>query len=94
MKRLLYILTLPAIISSCQNKIPKEKAEILYFGGPIITMENTPSQVEAVAVKDGKILFAGTKSDAERYSEPSTKMINLNGKTLLPGFIDVHGHLT
>ncbi|OCA72406.1 amidohydrolase [Chryseobacterium artocarpi] len=94
MKRLLYILTLPAIISSCQNKIPKEKAEILYFGGPIITMENISSLVEAVAVKDGKILFAGTKSDAERYSEPATKMINLNGKTLLPGFIDVHGHLT
>jgi predicted amidohydrolase YtcJ len=57
-------------------------------------MENTPDQVEAVAVKNGKIIFAGTKSDADRYSEPSTKMINLNGRTLLPGFIDVHGHLT
>lgn len=94
MKRILYTLFLPAVISSCQNKIPQEKAEILYFGGPIITMEDTPAQVEAVAVKDGKILFAGTKSDAERFSEPATKMINLNGKTLLPGFIDVHGHLT
>ncbi|WP_260446936.1 amidohydrolase [Chryseobacterium lactis] len=57
-------------------------------------MENTPDQVEVVAVKNGKIIFAGTKSDADRYSEPSTKMINLNGRTLLPGFIDVHGHLT
>lgn len=94
MKRLLYILILPAIINSCQNKIPKEKAEILYFGGPIITMEDTPAQAEAVAVKGGKILFVGTKSDAERYSKPATKMINLNGRTLLPGFIDVHGHLT
>lgn len=94
MKRILYTLLLPAVISSCQNKIPQEKAEILYFGGPIITMEDTPAQVEAVAVKDGKILFAGTKSDAERFSEPATKIINLNGKTLLPGFIDVHGHLT
>ncbi len=74
--------------------MPHEKAEILYFGGPIITMEDSSPQVEAVAVKDGKILFAGTKSDAERFSEPATKMINLNGKTLLPGFIDVHGHLT
>ncbi len=94
MKRILYTLLLPAVISSCQNKIPQEKAEILYFGGPIITMEDTPAQVEAVAVKDGKILFAGTKSDAEHFSEPATKIINLNGKTLLPGFIDVHGHLT
>ncbi|WP_454045959.1 amidohydrolase [Chryseobacterium sp. Marseille-Q8038] len=94
MKRILYTLLLPAVISSCQNKIPQEKAEILYFGGPIITMEDTPAQVEAVAVKDGKILFAGTKSDAEHFSEPATKIINLNGKTLLPGFIDIHGHLT
>ncbi|WP_336702239.1 amidohydrolase [Chryseobacterium indologenes] len=94
MKRILYTLFLPVIISSCQNKIPQEKAEILYFGGPIITMEDSSPQIEAVAVKDGKILFAGTKSDAERFSEPATKMINLNGNTLLPGFIDVHGHLT
>lgn len=94
MKRILYTLFLTIAISSCQNRAPKEKAEILYFGGPILTMENTPDQVEAVAVKNGKIIFAGTKSDADRYSEPSTKMINLNGRTLLPGFIDVHGHLT
>ncbi|MDH5033612.1 amidohydrolase [Chryseobacterium cucumeris] len=94
MKRILYTIFLSASISSCQNKIPQQNAEILYFGGPIITMEDTPLQVEAVAIKDGKILFAGTKSDAERFSEPATKMINLNGKTLLPGFIDVHGHLT
>ncbi|WP_330746201.1 amidohydrolase [Chryseobacterium sp. CP-77] len=94
MKRILYTLFLSVSISSCHNKIPKEKAEILYFGGPIITMEDSLPQVEAVAVKDGKILFAGTKSEAERFSEPATKMINLNGKTLLPGFIDVHGHLT
>ncbi len=94
MKKILYSFFLSAIISSCQNKIPTEKAEILYFGGSIITMEDSPVQVEAIAVKDGKILFAGTKSDAERFSEPATKMINLHGKTLLPGFIDVHGHLT
>ncbi|MEN5308101.1 amidohydrolase [Chryseobacterium cucumeris] len=94
MKRILYTIFLSASISSCQNKITQQNAEILYFGGPIITMEDTSLQVEAVAIKDGKILFAGTKSDAERFSEPATKMINLNGKTLLPGFIDVHGHLT
>ena len=68
MKRIFNTIFLSAIISSCQNKIPKEKAEILYFGGLIITMEDSSPQVEAVAVKDGKILFAGTKSDAELYS--------------------------
>jgi predicted amidohydrolase YtcJ len=94
MKKIFYTLALAACVSSCQNRAPKEKAEILYFGGPIITMEDSSPQVEAVAVKDGKILFSGTKSDAERFSEPATKMINLNGKTLLPGFIDVHAHLT
>ncbi|MCJ7935878.1 MAG: amidohydrolase [Chryseobacterium sp.] len=94
MKTLIYTFFLAVSISSCQNRAPQEKAEILYFGGHILTMEDASPQVEAIAVKEGKILFTGTKQEAERYSDPSTKLINLNGKTLLPGFIDVHGHLT
>ncbi|MFZ4928267.1 amidohydrolase [Chryseobacterium sp. Mn2064] len=94
MKKIFHILFLAAAISSCQNRIPRENAETIYFGGTILTMENSPPQVEAVAVKNGKILFAGTKSEADHYANPTTKMVNLNGKTLLPGFIDVHGHLT
>ncbi|WP_284464793.1 amidohydrolase [Chryseobacterium sp.] len=94
MKNYIYILLLAINMSSCQNRVPQEKADIIYFGGSILTMEDLSPNVEAVAIKNGKILFTGTKSDAGRYSESATKMIDLHGKTLLPGFIDVHGHLT
>jgi len=61
MRKILYTLIPSAGISSCHHKMPQEKAEILYFGGPIITMEDSSPQVEAVAVKDGMILFCRNK---------------------------------
>ena len=68
-------------------------ADSLYFGGDIITMEgDKPEYVEAVAVKDGKIVFVGSKAQAQQYKGRNTIENNLQGKTLLPGFIDPHGH--
>jgi len=65
----------------------------IYFGGDILTMAgDQPEYVEAIAVKDGKITFAGTKAEAMRQRESNAQMIDLQGKTLLPGFIDGHGH--
>ncbi|WP_343608482.1 amidohydrolase [Chryseobacterium oranimense] len=95
MKALIYLIFSVVLIAvSCTGRPPKEKAEILYFGGTILTMEDTAPQAEAVVLKNGKILFAGTKAEADRYTDDKTKIINLEGKVLLPGFIDVHGHFT
>ncbi|UWX62023.1 amidohydrolase [Chryseobacterium oranimense] len=94
MKALIYLIFSAVLIASCTGRPPKEKAEILYFGGTILTMEDTAPQAEAVVLKNGKILFAGTKSEADHYTDDKTKIINLEGKVLLPGFIDVHGHFT
>lgn len=91
MKILLYLSISALFISSCQSR---KSAESLYFGGTILTMEDTSPQVEAVVVKNGKIFFTGSKAEADHYVNSKTKMIDLNGKTLLPGFIDVHGHFT
>ena len=64
----------------------------LYFGGDIITMQgDEPVYVKAVVVHDGKIVFTGSKEEAtDGY--PSAKMMDLQGLTMLPGFIDAHGH--
>jgi len=95
MKALIYLIFSVVLIAvSCTGRPPKEKAEILYFGGTILTMEDTAPQAEAVVLKNGKILFAGTKTEADRYTDDKTKIINLEGRVLLPGFIDVHGHFT
>lgn len=95
MKGSSYLYLLIAIsMASCQSKTSKTKADAIYFGGTILTMEDANPKVEALAIKDGKIIFTGTKSEADQYQGDSTKSYDLKGKTLLPGFIDAHGHLT
>ena len=68
-------------------------ADVIYIGGHILTMCGAaPEEVESLAVKDGKILFTGPAAAAKKLAGPATKMVDLGGKTLLPGFIDTHGH--
>jgi predicted amidohydrolase YtcJ len=65
----------------------------VYFGGDIITMVGSaPQYVEAVVVRDGKITFVGQYESAIKEAGAGTRQVNLSGKTLLPGFIDTHGH--
>jgi len=52
----------------------------------------TPQYVEAIVVRDGKIAFVGSKADALTRAGAGAKTVDLAGKTLLPGFIDTHGH--
>ena len=71
---------------------PELEARI-FLGGDILTMRGTtPEYVESLVVKDGKILYAGTLAESARLAGTNSKRIDLKGKTLLPGFIDTHGH--
>lgn len=67
---------------------------VIYSGGTIITMEgDTPQVVEAVLVSDGWIMAAGDEQTI-RAGAASAATIDLKGRTMLPGFIDAHGHLS
>lgn len=64
----------------------------LYFNGDIVTMVgDQPQYVESIVVENGKIAFVGNLKDAKKLV-PNSQPIDLQGKTLLPGFIDAHGH--
>ncbi len=70
-----------------------EPADAIYGDGIILTMAGPePEQVESLAVKDGRIVFAGSAVEAKKFAGPDTRRIDLEGRTLLPGFIDTHGH--
>ncbi len=70
-----------------------QTADVIYHNGSILTMAGAEATyVEALAVKDGKIAFAGSKSNALKMKGGVTKIVDLGGKTLLPGFIDGHSH--
>ncbi|SFM33609.1 amidohydrolase [Marinobacter zhejiangensis] len=80
------------ILAGCAEK--PESADTVYSGGPVLTMAgDEPSYVEALVVKDGRVLFAGDSEAADAYIGPETRQVNLGGHTLLPGFIDAHGHV-
>ena len=83
-----------AWISACTySPSSVQIADVIYAGGDIITMNDAQPIVEAIAIRDGKIVAVGTKANIDKYVGGSTKTVNLDGKTLLPGFIDAHGHV-
>jgi predicted amidohydrolase YtcJ len=68
--------------------------QTIYYGGDIVTMVgDTPQYAEAVVVEGGKIKFVGSAAEAKNAAGKDYQMVNLDGKTLLPGFIDAHGHV-
>lgn len=67
--------------------------QTIYFGGDIITMDgDSPQYVDAVIERGGKIIYAGDISGAKKSFTNETVEVDLQGKTMLPGFIDPHGH--
>ena len=69
--------------------------QTLYYGGDIITMAGEkPTYVEAVVQREGKIIFTGSKADAFARFEGKVARVDLQGKTMLPGFIDAHAHFS
>lgn len=67
---------------------------VLFFNGNIITMEDDKRYAEAVYIENGVIKEVGNLDEVEKNIKKDTKKIDLNGKTLMPGFIDAHSHIT
>lgn len=74
--------------------VTKVEAEVVFINGEVITVDQKNTVTEAVAVKDNRIIFVGLNSEVNRFIGEKTSVIDLQGKTLLPGFIDSHIHLT
>jgi predicted amidohydrolase YtcJ len=65
----------------------------IYTNGDIITMLNENREVEALTVRDGKILAVGSLADVEKAAGLGAEKVDLGSKTLMPAFFDPHGHL-
>jgi len=65
----------------------------VFYGGPIITVNENQPIIEAVGIKDEKIMAIGTLEDVKAKMRTNFDMINLKGNCLLPGFIESHMHL-
>ena len=69
------------------------KAETLLRNASIITMDPRRPQAEAVAILDGKFIAVGSAAELTNLVGPNTRVLDLTGKTVLPGFIDAHIHV-
>ena len=70
------------------------KYDTLFVNGRIYTEDDDRSRVQALAVKDRRIAFAGSDAEAEALKAEAESVVDLGGKMMLPGFIDAHMHLS
>lgn len=70
-----------------------DTADSIWSGGPIYTMDDALPKVEAVAVKDGRILAVGTADEMMKLKGDGTVLNDLGGRALVPGFVDAHSHV-
>ncbi|MBT8171590.1 amidohydrolase family protein, partial [Candidatus Bathyarchaeota archaeon] len=69
-------------------------ADLALVNGNIITMNSVQQTAEAIAIKKDKIINVGTNEEINHYIGKNTNIINLQGKTIVPGFIDAHIHVS
>jgi len=82
--------------SEAQTSLPSLKgksADVIYLNAEIITMNDASPTAQAVAVKDGKIIGVGSTLEMLQFEDNNTQIFDLQGKTMVPGFIDGHGHV-
>ena len=101
MKKFALLIFWAFFMVSCKPDDKKEDAnttihqlnQTMYYGGDILTMEgDEPTYAEALVQREGKIVFVGSKADALKRFEGKAEEIDLQGKTLVPGFFDAHAH--
>lgn len=71
---------------------PPAKADLVFTHGAVYTVDRVRSWAEAVAVRGGTVVYVGGNSGARQYVGSRTKVVDLKGKMLLPGFQDAHTH--
>jgi predicted amidohydrolase YtcJ len=71
---------------------PPEPADVVLTDGRIFTVDSRHSSAEALAVRDDRIVFVGSNTQAQQWVGPSTQVLHLGGHLVLPGLIDAHIH--
>ncbi len=84
------ILLISIVFSGCMSLLPS--ADLVLKNGKIITLDGDNKVAQSVAVFEGRILAVGTDSEIAELQDDQTKVIDLDGSFVSPGFIESHGH--
>ncbi len=91
----LIVLILAVLAISCGGSIPDSLApDRILVNAKIVTVDEDFSIAEAVAIRNGKFVAVGSDREIRALAGQGTEIIDLEGKTVLPGFNDGHGHVT
>jgi len=70
----------------------QDKADIIITNAAVFTVDSENTIAEAISIKDGRIAFVGSSVEAQKYAGNQTRVIDMNGGTVIPGLIDSHMH--
>ncbi len=70
------------------------RADLVLVNGMVVTVDSARPRAQAVAVRGDRIVAVGTSDEIRRMAGPGTRIVDLNGRLLIPGFIEGHGHFT
>jgi len=90
---LFIVIALTAIGLLVVNPEVQTSADVVYRNGNVYTLNSSRPKAEAVAVKADRIVFVGSNIEAQKYVGKSTRVVDLQGKTMVPGMTDAHQHL-
>lgn len=93
--RTLLVLIAAVLLGAWHVAARAQAAQTIYTGGDILTMEgNAPRYAQALAVRDGRIAAVGSRAAVMKLKGPETRVVDLRGRTMIPGFVDSHSHLS
>jgi len=90
---LMVLATALSLASPGLTQAAEARADLIYVGGNIVTVNELQPDAEAVAVRAGRIVAVGYRDEVLKLKGPKTRVIDLAGKTMIPGLIDAHGHV-
>jgi predicted amidohydrolase YtcJ len=85
-------LSAAGMLTACASPIASS-ADTVYLDGKMITVDKAFTIAQAVAVKDGRFIGVGTTDDMRRHVGPNTRVVDLGGRTVIPGLMDSHSHM-
>lgn len=89
----LAVLALLSGTAAAQQRPASQPAELIVTNARIYTVDESRPMVEALAVRGGRVLFAGSAGEAMALRGPATRVLDLDGRTVIPGMVDAHAHL-
>ena len=94
-----FLLVLVALAASLPGQVrltgeQAASADLVLLNGTIITVDPRDTIAEAIAIREGRVVFVGSTTAARKYVTAATRVIDLNGRTATPGLIDTHVHFS